>query len=158
MLTVKNSPVIMLILLTGSNAARLDCSKPISVPEELNRATAVFSGEAVAEEYRKMDFSASGGVGEAEVLVVKFRVKRWWKGAGVEKAVLYTSVTKVPGGGTSSLAEDFRFRKGVSYLVYAYGSADKLRTSACTRTRKLAEAEEDLRELGEGSAPEKKRE
>ena len=158
MLTVKISLIIIPILLTGSTVARLECRKPGSVTEELNRASVVFSGEAVSKEYRKVDFSRSGGVGEAQVLVVKFKVNRWWKGGGAEDAVLYTSVTKIPGGGTSSLAEDFRFSKGESYLVYAYGPRDKLKTSACTRTRKLTEAEEDLRELGEGSAPKGKRE
>ena len=145
-----------LILSTGITAAELRCLRPASVTDAVSRATAVFSGEAVAKGYRRVDLSASGGVGEVEVLAVKFKVRRWWKGGNSRDVVLYTSVTKTPGVGVSSLAEDFAFRKGESYLVYAYGPPEKLRTSACTRTSTLAQAEEDLRELGEGRAPKEK--
>ncbi len=54
------------------------------------------------------------------------------------------------------MAEDFRFWKGERYLVYAYSRAGNLQTSGCSRTRELARAEEDLRELGEGNLPERK--
>jgi hypothetical protein len=143
---------VTLLLLTGG-AAELRCPGRPGVTDAFSRATAVFSGEAVSKEYRRVDLSASGGVGELEVLAVKFKVKRWWKGGAAREAFLYTSVTRTPGYGISSHAEGFAFTKGESYLVYAYGPPDRLRTNACTRTSLLARAGEDLHALGEGSAP-----
>ena len=38
----------------------------------------------------------------------------------------------------------------------AYGPEERLRTDGCKRTRRLAGADEDLLELGEGTVPEEK--
>ncbi len=151
---------IGLFLLGVRPATGLECPPRASVADALSRATAVFSGEVVAEEYRRVDYSASGGVGEARVLVVKFKVERWWKGGDAEDVFLYTSVMKTPDGRRIATSEEafFSFRKGESYLVYAYGPPDKLRTSGCARTKNLTQAGEDLRELGEGNAPKRKQE
>ena len=147
---------LSLFLLSTNTAAELRCPQRARVADDFSRATAVFSGKAVAEEFRRVDYSVSGGVGEADVVVVKFKVERWWKGGSGENVILYTSVTRMPNGLISIHGEEFSFRKGESYLVYAYGPPDRLRTSVCARTSKLAQAEEDLRELGEGSSPLKK--
>jgi hypothetical protein len=42
----------------------------------------------------------------------------------------------------------YAFRRGDTYLVYAVGAPDDLRTSICTRTRPASEAAEDLAALG----------
>ena len=122
----------------------------------VNQSTAVFTGEVVSEEYLGVNTDSSGHPTTAKALVVKLKVTRWWKGDVSEEIHLYTSVRKYPDGSSSEMAEDFRFRKGESYLVYAFSRDAHLETSGCSRTRKLAEAEEDLRELGEGKLPDKK--
>ena len=134
-----------------------ECPPWGSVRMSLSNSTAVFSGEVVSEEYRDTKTDAWGEPAEAKALVVKLKVNRWWKGSGAEEVYLLTSVRKFPDGRTSLLADDFFFRKGESYLVYAYGPEENLQTDGCTRTRGLAEAGEDLSELGEGTVPEKLR-
>ena len=136
--------------------ADYECPPPASVRISITNSTAVFSGEVISEQYWDLKDDPAGEPMDVKVLVVKLKVKRWWKGNGAEEVDLYTSARKYPDGTTSLMAEDFRFRKGESYLVYAYGNQAKLRTDGCTRTRILAEAEEDLRELGESRVPEKK--
>ena len=148
--------VISLSCLRGAYAD-LECPPPGSMRVALANATAVFAGEVVSEEYPDVNTDPSGKPAEARVLVIKLKVKRWWKGDGAEEVQLYTSSRKYPDGRISEIANDFFFREGESYLVYAYGPKEKLRTDGCGRTRNLADAGEDLRELGEGKVPEKKR-
>ena len=158
MLTVSTCLLAFALALSAGVVAEQRCPKPAGVPEELARATAVFSGEAVGAGYRRVDLSAVGGVGEIEVWAVRFKVTRWWKGGGPAEAVVYTSSTRTPGVGLHSLAEGPALRKGESYLVYAYGPPHMLKAGQCSRTKPLARAAEDLRELGEGRAPEERRE
>jgi len=147
--------VISLSCLRGAEA-NLECPPLGSMRVALANATAVFAGEVVSEEYRDVNTESSSKPAEAKVLVVRLKVKRWWKGDGAEEVQLYTSSRKYPDGRVSEIANDFFFREGESYLVYAYGHEEKLRTDGCGRTRKLADAAEDLRELGEGKVSEKK--
>lgn len=143
----------ILLLFNISLNATVECNARLSVADEFKRVSAVFAGEAVAEEYRDITFGKEAG---AKVLVVKFKVEKWWKGGETEEVYLYTSIRKFPDGSTRKFGENFHFNKGESYLVYAYDFEDKLRTSQCRRTKTLAKAEEDMRELGEGSEPTKK--
>ena len=53
--------------------------------------------------------------------------------------------------------EDFGFKVGEQYLVYAFGENENLATTECERTTKLEKADEDLKALGEGRLPEKKK-
>jgi hypothetical protein len=117
----------------------------------------VFSGEVIAEEYTYLEKGDPNGPGNAQTLIVKLKVNCWWKGNGAAEVELYTSVRMYANGITSAMADDFQFRKGESYLVYASGSDGKFSTSDCMRTQKLADADEDLRELGQGREPEKKK-
>lgn len=72
---------------------------------------------------------------------VKFKVEGSWKQVSTNQLVLRTG----RGGGDCG----YRFEIGERYLVYAYGSdAMTLETNICQRTRKLADAGEDLKLLG----------
>jgi len=142
--------ILSLLTFNISPNVAFDCPVTASVPDEVNRAAAVFSGEVIAEEYQEVKDGEDAG---AKVLTVRIKVERWWKGKGTNEVTMYTSVTKFPDGTTRSYAEDFRFQKGESYLIYAFGLEDKLRTSECSRTKQLSKADEDLRQLGEGRAP-----
>lgn len=144
--------ILSLLIFSVSPNVTFDCPVPATVPDEVKRATAVFVGEVIAEEYREIKDGEDAG---AKVLTVRIKVKRWWKGNGANEVIMYTSITEFPDGTTRRFAEDFRFHKGESYLIYAFGPQDKLRTSECSRTKKLSVAEEDLNQLGEGYEPTK---
>ena len=125
----------------------------------------IFSGKVTGFEYRKgipnwfMDMEAkqSGKQIDYETLVVKIQVEQWWKGEAPSEIVLLTSSTK-NGDGTSTLSScDYTFRQGESYLIFATGKQDEYRTSDCLRTKKLAQAEEELKLLGEGKEPVEKK-
>ena len=112
--------VSALFSLRGLDAA-YECPPEGSVRASVSNSRAVFSGEVVSEEYRDIKADPPSEPGDAKALIIKLKVKRWWKGNGAEEVSLYTSVRKYPDGRISVDAEDFRFRKGESYLVYAYG-------------------------------------
>jgi len=122
----------------------------------VNRSTVVFSGKAVAEEYRPIVTPPPGWSEGGEILVIKFSVARWWKGSGEGEVFLHTGVARFPGGYTRIAGEDFKFKVGEEYLVYAFGENESLVTDQCARTTKLENADEDLEVLGEGRLPEKK--
>ena len=136
------------------------CAERKGVAEELSQASAVFSGRVVAREYRKVEPRSLVEPAVVEVMVVRFEVERWWKGGMADEAILYTSFTKYSDGGGSASSCEYPLRVGEQYLVYAFsptrGPANELRTSPCSRTVKLEEATEDLKELGEGKEPEKR--
>jgi hypothetical protein len=133
--------LIILVRLLFSVGSAYECTGPASVVISVKNSTAVFSGEVISEDYRDLNEGSMGEPREAKALVIKLKFKRWWKGNGAEEVDLYSSVRKYPDGTQSFMEEDFRFRKGENYLVYAYGKGEKLRTNGCTRTKKLADAE-----------------
>jgi hypothetical protein len=69
---------------------------------------------------------------------------------------MYTREARQPNGLTSMMSEDFYFKDGQQYLIYADGTTERLQTSACTRSREIEKAGEDLKELGEGHEPKAK--
>jgi hypothetical protein len=126
------------------------------IPEQLQRAIAVFSGRVIAQEYKPLTTLTRGQVDGTKVLVVKLAVAEWWKGDLGEEVEMYTSVVKYPDGSTTFYAEDFNFELGKEYLVFASGLMEQLRTDICQGTKKIEFAEKDIKELGEGKLPKKK--
>jgi hypothetical protein len=149
--------LILMLVLEANPSLASECWARRSVPEELNNSTVVFSGKAVAEEYRPIVTPQRGWPEGGEILVIKFYVERWWKGSGEGEVFLYTGVSRWPGGYTRIFTEGFNFSVGEKYLVYAFGDVDNLTTTGCERTTKLEKADEDLKALGEGRLPEKKK-
>lgn len=145
---------VVFLLLQTNQVFAARCIARRAVSEEFSRSSAVFSAVAIAEEYRPVKQNEDGK--SEEVLVVRFAVEQWWKGSGDEEVVLYTSATRLPDGGSRIWSEDFHFQVGERYLIYAFGSAERLSTNGCSRTSKLENAAEDLQELGEGMKPVKK--
>ena len=147
--------VTLFLTLSLTPAARMLCEPPRPAPDELRRADAVFSGRAISQEY--VERGEAGFVERlgGSALATKFRVGRWWKGGAAEEVIVYTSALK-KNDGILTMAEDARFQVGESYLVYAFGPADELRTRSCTRTVELGRAGEDVRQLGGGYEPEEK--
>jgi len=95
-------------------------------------ATAVFEGEVVA----------------LDSYVVTFRLRKRWKGPSVGEVTLRTGA--VAGYDGTPLPEEcsYQFQRGEAYLVYAYGEAEKMKTSICS-TFKLQNASEEEKGLDE---------
>jgi hypothetical protein len=146
-----------MLVLEATPGLATECWARRSVSEELAHSTVVFSGKAVAEEYRPIVTPQPGWPAGGEILVIKFSVERWWKGSGGEEVFLYTGVSRWRGGYTRIFTEGFNFSVGEEYLVYVLGDVDNLTTSSCERTTTLEKAAEDLKALGEGRLPEKKK-
>ena len=154
------------LLLSATKVFACGC---VSMPNEsvsdavkyaTEQSTMIFAGKVVGFEYRKgipnqyMESRKkdSGNNIEYETLVVKFQVERWWKGEATTEVFLATDETKNSDGTGSGSSCDYHFKEGETYLVYAYGKENELRTYACARTRPLTKTE-DLKILGEGKEP-----
>lgn len=120
----------------ASPAAACKCA-PLTPAQAKDDATAVFEGHVVevTEE--------PGPPGPHRK--VRLKVVRAWKGVTAEELVITTPAESAACG--VDLAKD------QSYLVYATQQDDVLRVHSCSRTRPLADAEEDLAGLGMGATP-----
>ena len=127
------------------------CVTPGPPLGELAESSAVFSGKVVGRKYADEFIEGEGYIGKR--LVVEMKIDRVWKGEVGEKVSMFTSEVQLPNGLTSFMSEDFVFEDDQEYLVYAGGKPDRLSTSACTRSRRLARAEDDLKDLGESHKP-----
>jgi len=103
-------------------------------------AAAVFEGRVLA--IREHTDPATM-LGENRVTLA---VVRTWKGLHRDEQIeIVTS--------NSGASCGYTFAKDASYLVYAQESEGKLSVSACSRTKPLAEARDDLKVLGAGATP-----
>ena len=98
------------------------------ITKKFNNATAVFVGEVV----------------ELNVLKVKFKLDKLWKGEAIDEITMLA----IENAQVFSSC-DYKFALGEKYLVYAYGPVEELKTHACSRTRPARYAERDMRELEE---------
>lgn len=99
--------------------------------KDFNEAFAIFTAEVV------------GG----DTFTVKFKVGKLWKGGLGDEIVMPTGAKKRDDM-TYINSCDYTFRRGESYLVFAYGeSAEKMQARACTRTKVLALAGAEVEEL-----------
>lgn len=118
--------------LTPSSAAACSCMR--STPAEAREgADAIFEG-------RVSQIEAS-----EDHVRVTFAVTQQWKGVDAETLTLRTA--------TNSAACGYAFAEGETYLVYAHAHEGGLETTLCDRTALIADAGEDLAELGSGSTP-----
>jgi len=143
--------VTLLLALGSTSTLGLLCGGIRSPSDEVRRATAVFSGEAISQKFVESKDESARELGGG-ALVTKFKVTRWWKGGAAEEITIHTSAQRIDGG-ISMLAEVVRFEVGEAYLVYAFGPTEELRNGLCSRTARSEGAEEDLRHLGKGYAP-----
>jgi hypothetical protein len=126
-------------LLWSPVAYACKCAEPEAPSAALASAKAVFQGEVSA-------IQDSGNE-----LVVTLKVPRTWKGIdSAEEAKVRTR--------RDSAACGFPFAIGENYLVYASAlepaqDGVSLQVLRCGRTRPIAEAADDMRELGLGAIP-----
>jgi Tissue inhibitor of metalloproteinase len=124
----------------GSTALACKCA-PHSVAEGLNDAAAVFEGRVVSIE----DVSEGTDPAVAKKRVTLSIVRVWKDLEDIETVTLTTNA--------ESAACGFQFERDKSYLVYANRSEQSLTVHSCTRTRLIADAGEDLSQLGAGVTP-----
>ena len=115
------------------------CQTPGPPSKELERAAAVFMGEAASVREFPQIFGVSGNT---DPTTVRFKVKTVWKGA--ESHTRYVNTAR---NGASC---GYTFIEGTEYVVY---SPNGSYVSLCSRTRPLSEASKDLADLGQGSTP-----
>jgi hypothetical protein len=138
MRSFKSFLIASLFMLVGVRSGlACTCAPPQSATQELKRATAVFSGKVLEAKRHKQSADLFASV------EVVFEVEKVWKGVDEKTVSIFTS--------SQSSACGYRFKEGRTYLVYAHGIAEgRLATSICSRTRRLKDAREDLKELGTG--------
>jgi hypothetical protein len=90
----------------------------------------------------------SGEVLFVDMLEVKFRVDRVWKGEDKMEITMSTGARRSYGG-ISITSCDYGFELGKKYIVYAKVIEDKLQTAQCTGTRLYKDAGERVDFLDE---------
>jgi len=133
-----------LAFLASRDLAACSCAPPPPPKEALGKASAVFSGKVVRMEKPKPRQGAgpirpTQAFGKVKVVI---QVSRVWKGDLGKEVTLTTNA--------SSAACGYGFRPDEVYLIYCHGEKHALSTNLCTRTKPLADAGEDLTELGVG--------
>jgi len=149
------SVLMLTALMLPSLLPGVECFALGSPTEELRGSKAVFAGKVIGRKYITDNLSGVGTPGQR--LLIRLQVERVWKGEIGEEVLMYTSRMRQPNGLDSIMANDFSFKDGQRYLVYAGGTLERLSTSACTRSRELGKAGDDLKELGEGHEPIRKK-
>jgi len=125
------------VLVAAASSYACTCAPSQSATAELKRAAAVFSGKVLEIKRHKEAANLFEGV---EVIFV---VDRDWKGVEGTTVSVFTSSWGASCG--------YGFKAGRTYLVYAYENTERrLVTSICSRTTRLKNAREDLKQIGPG--------
>jgi hypothetical protein len=126
------------------------CDTLPGVETAFREASAVFSARYVGAEYRKgirNELREMDGEKDYEVQVLKFEATSWWKGAGKREVILISDNTRAKDGSETVSDCGLGFEKGRDYLIYAYGKGDDFGTGACTLTKRISRARDDIRRL-----------
>jgi hypothetical protein len=121
------------VFCAASVATACKCAPPPAPKKALAASSAVFLGKVTSIDRK----------GDARVKVT-FEVQTNFKNTKVKKVTVSTG----RGGGDCG----YRFKEGEAYLVYCYGKPKALSTGICSRTRRAADAKEDLAALSDGVA------
>ena len=128
---------LALLLALDTTGFTCTCMPLKNVSKELEQSAAVFTGKVLAINGNEQESRFYANV---EVVL---EVERCWKGIEEKTISVFTS--------SQSSACGYGFKKGEAYLVYASKTTEgRLTTSICSRTRGIKEADDDLKELGEG--------
>lgn len=149
------SVILVLIVLAQVNVWACGCPGRVkditkAVTQDFNQASMVFSGNVVASEWiPKIEKNSSGQKIRAETLVLEFAVDSWWKGKIKNEVIWHTSHIRYPdlGIGESGSNCEYGFEVGKKYLVYADSLEGKLKAHVCGGTRRIEDAEKDIKEL-----------
>ena len=120
--------------LSAVTAEACRCLPPKPPKEALEKSLGVFAGKVTAT---KID---------GQQLIATVAVSQSWKGAPAKEVKVRTA--------SSSAACGCGFKVDQQYLIYCSGEKDGVwATNSCTRTRRLGDAEEDVKALGPGEMP-----
>ena len=132
--------IITLFLVNNALINACECISPAPPKESLEKSTAVFAGKVI-----DVDVPRGIVISTADPVKVTFEVSKVWKGPDYKTLVVTTARDGASCG--------YSFKQGEEYIIYTYGEGDKLSTGICSRTKPLANSQQDLEELGEGSLP-----
>ncbi|EYF05656.1 hypothetical protein [Chondromyces apiculatus] len=124
------------ILSPTNDALACRCTPPRTVAIAMKDATAVFKGKVTA---------VVKGAAPGSTLLVKFDVSTSWKGPPGATIEVRTA--------SDGAACGLYFTEGAEWLVYASTNDGALSTGLCSRSKPLADAAEDLAQLGAGTPP-----
>ena len=133
--------VPLALLLAPSRADACSCIGGLPICQTFWQTDAVFAGTVLSIE----PIPNPSGERFMAHQRIRFQVQEAWRG-GVEGIV---EIRTGAGGGDCG----YRFEQGEAYLVYAHARGGGLSTSICSRTRKLAQASEDLAYLKTAMRP-----
>lgn len=130
--------VCALGIFSAAEALACSCMPPGPPKEELKEADAVFVGKVVRLETEGDEFTGQ--------LKATIRASKVWKGPVRRYVVVRTARQGSMCG--------YGFQTSQKYVVYTYKSEDgRLTTNICSRTKPLAQAAEDLEDLGPAYPP-----
>jgi hypothetical protein len=135
---MKRFPIValgVLILAAAGVAEACKCAAPPPPKDALAGADAVFTAKCIAVSVKDGKKTCT------------FEVDRVWKGEVGPKVVITTAEHSATCGYGFSTEGD------ATYFIYAYGKKGALSTHTCSRTRALASAKDDLKDLGDGAKP-----
>lgn len=130
-------PSVLTLLATATVILACTCVPAENPAKELEKSDAVFSGEVTEIRLHR---EAKNVFERVEAV---FRADSVWKGIDEKTVSVFTAAHSATCG--------YGFSQGGTYLVYAGRSPEgRLSTTICSRTRRLKDAGDDLRELGPG--------
>ena len=134
----------MSALMFAAPEGRACSCEPPPPAKSFKQASAVFVGEVI--EIKESKVTLGKGFPPSSH-AVKFKVARYWKGVKGGEVTVYSDLGGLP-------CHQFAYKKGETYLVYAFGK-DLISITGCTQGGPAA-AEyviEQLRLFGEGKTP-----
>jgi hypothetical protein len=134
----------MLTLMFAAPEGRACSCEPPPPKKFFKQASAVFVGEVI--EIKESNMPLGKGFPPSSH-AVKFKVSRYWKGVGGGEVTVHSDLGGLP-------CHQFAYKKGGTYLVYAFGK-ELISITGCTQGGPVA-AEyvvEQLRLFGEGKTP-----
>jgi hypothetical protein len=117
----------LLFVLEGIASACVCVELPNPTPEEVRKK--------LTEEAGWASVIFSGEVYSVDMMEVKFKVGRVWKGENKKEITMSTGARSNEDGTISFSSCDYEFKLGEKYIVYAKVIKEKLQTSQCTGTR-----------------------
>lgn len=133
----------LLLWLTAANVYACECDPP-KAQKLFREAKAVFVGQVV--EISESTVPLAKGF-PPHSYAVKFKVKEYWKGVKGSEITVHSDLGGLP-------CQQFAYRKGETYFVYALGK-DLISITGCTRSGSI-DADyvlEQLKLFGKGKVP-----
>jgi hypothetical protein len=128
--------LLAVFIISPTTATACSCANEPPPCEAFTEATAIFVGKVIGAAQQNEVVNKNGSKTIYDVGSIRFAVQEAFVGIKGTEATIQSGT----GGGDCG----YWFRRGETYLIYAYGELDNLSTNICTRTRLITVAEEDL--------------